>query len=132
MKRFTLKPLALAVGLALVGPVSAVTLDFGGSNIYMKFLDGDRRVVSKDSGDTASGADNGQWTEFELRIKATISPQVEAGVRLQSRSPAAYWTNFGFANNEGFSGATPGDIKTMAAQIDVAPTIAGRFGVPAP
>ena len=117
MKRFTLKPLALAVGLALVGPASAVTLDFGGSNIYMKFLDGDRRVVSKDSGDTASGADNGQWTEFELRIKATISPQVEAGVRLQSRSPAAYWTNFGFANNEGFSGATPGDIKTTQSKF---------------
>jgi hypothetical protein len=102
MKRFVLKPLALAVGLALVGPASAVTLDFGGSNIYMKFLDGDRRVVNanKISGDTASGTDNGQWTEFELRIKATISPQVEAGVRLQSRSSSAYWTDFGFADEK--------------------------------
>ena len=103
MKRPTLKPLALAIGLALVGPASAVTLDFGGSNVYMKFLDGDRRVVSQGSGDTSSGSDNGQWTEFELRIKAAISPQVEAGVRLQSRSVTAYWTNFGFANNEGFT-----------------------------
>jgi hypothetical protein len=117
MKRPTLKPLCLAIGLALAGPASAVNLDFSGSNIYMKFLDGDRRVVSKDSGDTASGADNGQWTEFELRIKATISPQVEAGVRVQSRSPASYWTNFGFANNEGFSGATPGDIKTTQSKF---------------
>jgi hypothetical protein len=57
------------------------------------------------SGDTASGADNGQWTEFELRIKATISKQVEAGVRLQSRSPAGYWTDFGFA--EGFRDQRP-------------------------
>ena len=30
-----------------------------------------------------------------MRIKATISKQVEAGVRLQSRSPAGYWTDFG-------------------------------------
>jgi hypothetical protein len=115
MKRPTLNPLALAIGLALVGPASAVTLDFGGSNIYMKFLDGDRRVVSPSSGDTASGTDNGQWSEFELRIKATISPQVEAGVRVQSRSPAAYWTDFGFNNNEGFtdSNAHPQQSKYM-------------------
>jgi hypothetical protein len=53
-------------------------------------------------------SDNGQWTEFELRIKATISKQVEAGVRLQSRSPAAYWTDFGFADE-----TTPTRAKFM-------------------
>ena len=105
MKKHTLKPMFLAVGLALAAPAAmAVNLDFSGSNIYMKFLDGDRHMVSTGpdntpgSGDTASGTDNGQWTEMELRIKATISPQVEAGVRIQSRSPAAYWTDFGFAD----------------------------------
>lgn len=98
MKKLTLKPLAAAVGLALTAPAMAVTLDFSGSNIYMKFLDGDQRRVSTSSGDTATGSDNGQWTEFELRMKATISKQVEAGIRLQSRSPAAYWTDFGFAD----------------------------------
>lgn len=108
-KSYNLKPLALAVGLALAAPGFAAPLDFSGSNIYMKFLDGDQRVTSNASGDTASGADQGQWTEFELRIKANISRQVEAGVRLQSRSPAAYWTNFGFANNEGFSGGNDND-----------------------
>lgn len=116
MKRPLLKPLSLAIGLALAGSANAVNLDFSGSNIYMKFLDGDRRTTSNSSGDTASGADQGQWTEFELRLKATISPQVEAGVRLQSRSPAAYWTDFGFNNNEGFGGATPGDIRPQQSK----------------
>ncbi len=98
MKKHTLTPLAAALGLLLAAPTFAAGLDFSGSNIYMKFLDGDQRRISLDSGDTASGADSGQWTEFELRIKATISKQVEAGVRIQSRSPAAYWTDFGFAD----------------------------------
>lgn len=116
MKKYTLKPLCLALGIAFIAPAAlAVTLDFSGSNIYMKFLDGDRHVVSKDSGDTASGSDNGQWTEMELRIKATISPQVEAGVRIQSRSPAAYWTDFGFANNEGFGDSA--NIKTTQSKF---------------
>lgn len=99
MKRFTLTPLAAALGLLAAAPAFAAGIDFGGSNIYMKFLDGNQRRVNTDSGDTAHSTDNGQWAEFELRIKATISKQVEAGLRLQSRSPAAYWTNFG-----GFSG----------------------------
>jgi hypothetical protein len=99
MKKPILSPLAAAVGLVLATPAFAQPkIDFSGSNIYMKFLDGDQRRVSTSSGDTASGTDNGQWTEFELRIKATISKQVEAGVRIQSRSPAAYWTDFGFAD----------------------------------
>jgi hypothetical protein len=95
MQRFTLTPLAAALGLLVAGPALAAGLDFGGSNIYMKFLDGNQRRVSVDSGDTAHSTDQGQWAEFELRIKATISKQVEAGLRLQSRSPGAYWTNFG-------------------------------------
>lgn len=108
MTKHTLKPLALAVGLALAGPALAVNLDFSGSNIYMKFLDGDRRSAdtgnpapsSGGSGDTQSGTDQGQWTEFELRIKANISRQVEAGVRLQSRSSGAYWTDYGGFGDE--------------------------------
>ena len=98
MKFPKLSPVAAALALSMSAPAFAAGIDFSGSNIYMKFLDGDQRRVSLDSGDTASGTDNGQWTEFELRIKATISKQVEAGVRLQSRSPAAYWTDFGFAD----------------------------------
>ena len=97
-----LKLLCLAIGLALVAPAQAVNFDFSGTNLYMKFLDGDRRVASTGaantpggSGDTASGTDQGQWTEFEMRIKATISRQVEAGLRLQSRSSAGYWTDYG-------------------------------------
>jgi hypothetical protein len=118
MKKPTLKPLVAALGMALAAPAAmAVDLDFSGSNIYMKFLDGDQRRTSNSSGDTATGADVGQWTEFELRIKARISKQVEAGVRVQSRSPAAYWTDFGFANNEGFSGANPGDIRPQQSKF---------------
>ena len=81
MKKPILKTLSLAIGLALTGGANAVNLDFSGSNIYMKFLDGNRRVASATdtSGDTASGTDQGQWTEFELRIKATISPPGRGG-----------------------------------------------------
>jgi hypothetical protein len=95
MKKLTLTPLAAALGLMLAAPAFAAGIDFSGSNIYTKFLDGNQRRSSTDSGDTQHSADQGQWTEFELRIKATISKQVEAGVRLQSRSPAGYWTDFG-------------------------------------
>ncbi|MFO1221122.1 MAG: hypothetical protein U1E89_22395 [Burkholderiaceae bacterium] len=102
MRTYKFKPIAAAAAFALAGPALAVDIDFSGSNIYMKFLDGNQRITSNSSGDTASGADQGQWTEFELRMKARISKQVEAGIRLQSRSPAAYWTDFGFNNNEGF------------------------------
>jgi hypothetical protein len=111
-----LKPVAVAALLALAaGGAMAQKLDFSGSNIYIKMLDGDQIRSNDGSGDTASGADQGQWTEFELRIKATISKQVEAGVRIQSRSPAAYWTDFGFNNNEGFtdSNARPQQSKFM-------------------
>lgn len=95
MTRHLLTPLAAAAAMALAAPAFAAGIDFSGSNIYMKFLDGDQRRASVDSGDTAHNADQGQWTEFELRIKATISKQVEAGLRLQSRSVASYWTNYG-------------------------------------
>jgi hypothetical protein len=108
MKKLTLTPLAAALGLMLAAPAFAAGIDFGGSNIYMKFLDGNQRRVdvgsapSGGNGATDGNNDNGQWTEFELRIKATISKQVEAGVRLQSRSPSAYWTDFGgFGGPEG-------------------------------
>jgi hypothetical protein len=114
MKKLTLKPVAVAIGLVLAAPAFAAGLDFSGSNIYMKFLDGNRRSVDTNApdgaGDTAHNTDNGQWTEFELRIKATISKQVEAGIRMQSRSPAAYWTDFG-----GFGG--PEDTPTRASNM---------------
>jgi hypothetical protein len=109
MKLTIALPLLAACGLlAAVPALAQPKIDFGGSNIYMKFLDGDQRRVDPGSapsggnGATDGGNDNGQWTEFELRIKATISKQVEAGIRLQSRSPSAYWTDFGgFGGPEG-------------------------------
>ncbi len=119
MKKHTLTPLAAALGLLLAAPSFAAGLDFSGSNIYMKFLDGDQRRISLSSGDTASGADSGQWTEFELRIKATISKQVEAGVRIQSRSPAAYWTDFGFADET--SGVRAKWMKLRGAYVLLTP-----------
>jgi len=100
MTRFPLKPLSLALGLALAGPALAVQIDFSGSNIYMKFLDGNQRKEAGGSIDTASGGDQGQFSELELRIKAVISPKVEAGARIQSRSSAAYWSEFGFQNED--------------------------------
>jgi hypothetical protein len=104
-----LKPLCVAVGLALAGPALAVDIDFSGSNIYMKFLDGDHRVESLGSIDTASGSDQGQFSELELRITAKVSRQVEAGARVQSRSSGGYWSeNGGFADE-----STPIKAKNM-------------------
>ena len=88
--------LSLAVALAISGSVNAGAIDWTGSNIYMKFLDGDQRAQAANSIDTASGGDQGQFSELELRMKAVISPQVEAGARIQSRSSSAYWTEYGF------------------------------------
>ncbi|MBU0620917.1 MAG: hypothetical protein KJ795_03620 [Gammaproteobacteria bacterium] len=101
MNKSTIKPLCLAIGLALAGPVSAVSLDLTGANIYMKFLDGSQIGAPSGSIDTASGGDQGQFTEMNLTFKATISPKVEAGGRIQSRSSAAYWTEFGGFGQEG-------------------------------
>jgi hypothetical protein len=101
MKKNTLKPLCLAVGLALAGSASAVTMDFSGSNFYMKFLDGNQHGAPTGSIDNASGADSGQFTELNLIFKARISPKVEAGGRIQSRSSAADWTEFGGFGSEG-------------------------------
>ena len=127
MKAYPLTPLAAAAAMLLAAPAMAAGIDFSGSNIYMKFLDGDRRVVSvgtpdnPGSGDTSNNTDNGQWTEFELRMKATISRQVEAGIRLQSRSPAAYWTDFGgFGGNEQTS-TRASNMKLRGAYVLLTP-----------
>ncbi len=107
MRKHTLKPLAAAVGLMLAAPAFAAGLDFSGSNIYMKFLDGNQlKANTNHSIDTASGGDQGQFTEINLVFKATISKQVEAGGRIQSRSSDAYWTDFG---GFGLEGASTGD-----------------------
>ncbi len=128
MKKLSIKPVCAAIGMALAAPAFAAGIDFSGSNIYMKFLDGDQRRVSTGnpggpgSGDTSSGTDNGQWTEFELRIKATISKQVEAGVRLQSRSPAAYWTDFGgFGGDNELTPTRANFVKLRGAYVLLTP-----------
>jgi hypothetical protein len=90
----------MAIGLALAGSASAATVDFSGSNIYMKFLDGNQHAASTSSIDTNSGSDVGQFTEMNIIFKATLSPQVEAGGRIQSRSSASYWTDYGGFGNE--------------------------------
>ena len=104
MRNCTIKPLCMAIGLALAGSASAATVDFSGSNFYMKFLDGNQRGAPNGSIDTASGGDQGQFTELNLIFKATLSPQVEAGGRIQSRSSAAYWTEFGGFGQENAGG----------------------------
>src|SRR3990172_1989206 len=105
----SIQVLCLAGGLALAGPVLAVELDFSGSNIYMKFRDGSHRLVSGGSIDTASGSDQGQFSELELRIAAKISRQVEAGARVLSRSSGSYWSEFGGFADE----TTPIKAKNM-------------------
>ena len=113
MNKYTIKPLGLAIGLALAGSASAATVDFSGSNIYMKFLDGNQHSASTASIDTASGSDIGQFTELNLVFKATLSPQVEAGGRVQSRSSASYWTDYGGFGNEGNVNGNVNDMKFM-------------------
>lgn len=128
MKNYTVKPLWLAIGLAFAGPASAATLDLSGSNIYMKFLDGNQRTTSTGSIDTNSGADQGQFTELNLVFKATISPQVEAGGRIQSRSSAAYWTEYGGFGKENATGGYQNDeinhqkfMKLRGAYVELTP-----------
>lgn len=128
MKNPTLKPIALAVGLMLAAPAFGAGIDFSGSNIYMKFLDGDQRVASQGgpntpggSADTASGTDQGQWTEFELRMKVNISKQVEAGVRLQSRSSAAYWTDYGGFGDPELTPTRANYVKLRGAYVLLTP-----------
>lgn len=106
MIKHTLKPLCMAVGLAMAGSASATTIDFSGSNFYMKFLDGNMmqassKSISTDGGPFGGNADQGQFTELNLIFKATISPKVEAGGRIQSRSSAAYWSEYGGFGQEG-------------------------------
>ncbi|MBI4808283.1 MAG: hypothetical protein HY799_04985 [Nitrosomonadales bacterium] len=106
MNKYTLKPLCLAIGLAMAGSASATSVDFSGSNFYMKFLDGNMmqsssKSISTDGGPFGGNADQGQFTELNLIFKATISPQVEAGGRVQSRSSAAYWSEYGGFGQEG-------------------------------
>lgn len=113
MKNHTLKPLCMAVGLALAGSASAMTMDFSGTNFYMKFLDGNQHKASTASIDTASGSDLGQFTEMNIIFKATLSPQVEAGGRIQSRSSASYWTDYGGFGNEGNVNGNINDMKFM-------------------
>jgi hypothetical protein len=120
MKRHTLKPLCLAVGLALAGPALAVDLSFTGSNIYMKFLNGDHRIESGGSIDTASGSDQGQFSELELRITARVSRQVEAGARVLSRSSGSYWSEFGGFADEN-SPIKAKNMKLRGAYISLTP-----------
>lgn len=123
MKNNKLKPLGMAItltGLMLAGPAMAADIDFSGSDIYMKFLDGDHRLVSPGSIDTASGADQGQFTELEIHMMSKISRQVEAGARILSRSSGAYWSEFGGFADEN----TPIKAKNMklrGAYINLTP-----------
>lgn len=126
MKNITVKPLCLAIGLALSGSASALTLDFSGSNIYMKFFDGNMRQADangKASIDTASGGDQGQFTELNLIFKATISPKVQAGGRIQSRSSDAYWSQYGgFGQENGTvsaSGSTAAGCVALPCAVNV-------------
>ena len=128
MKNHSVKPLCLAIGLALAGPVSAATVDFSGSNIYMKFLDGNMRGANNGSIDTNSGTDQGQFTEMNLMFKSTVSSKVEMGGRIQSRSSAAYWTEFGGFGKENAAGGYVNNeinhqsfMKLRGAYIELSP-----------
>ncbi len=125
MKSYKIKKLCLALGLAFAGSASAATIDFSGTNFYMKFLDGSQRGANNGSIDTASGTDQGQFTEFNLIFKTRISSKVEAGGRVQSRSSAAYWTEFGGFGQENSVGANEVNhqkmMKLRGAYIELSP-----------
>ncbi|MFZ5524307.1 MAG: hypothetical protein ACOY9D_09545 [Pseudomonadota bacterium] len=130
MKYLKVRPLCVAIGMALAGSASATTIDFSGSNFYMKFLDGNMmqastKSISTDGGPFGGNADQGQFTELNLIFKATISPQVEAGGRIQSRSSAAYWSEYGGFGNEGTVGNDSVNhqkmMKLRGAYIELSP-----------
>lgn len=125
MKKFKLTHhIGIVAGLALAGSASAATIDFSGTNFYMKMLDGNMRQASTSSIDTNSGNDQGQFTEMNLIFKTTLSPQVEAGGRIQSRSSASYWTDYGGFGNEGNVNGNVNDMKFMklrGAYVELTP-----------
>jgi hypothetical protein len=128
MKSNYIKLLCMATGIALAGSASAVTVDFSGTNFYMKFLDGNQQGAPNGSIDTASGGDQGQFTEMNLIFKSRISSKVEAGGRIQSRSSAAYWTEFGgFGQENAAGGYTNNEInhqkfmKLRGAYVELTP-----------
>jgi hypothetical protein len=125
MKAQHIKPICIAVSLAFSGAAAATTVDFSGSNFYMKFLDGNMRGAPSGSIDTASGGDQGQFTELNLIFKATISPQVSAGGRIQSRSSAAYWTEYGGFGQENSVGNNEVNhqkmMKLRGAYVELTP-----------
>jgi len=125
MKKFTLKPLCLAIGFALAGNAAAASIDLSGTNFYMKFLDGNQRKANANAAsiDTASGTDQGQFTEMNLVFKATLSPKVEAGGRIQSRSSDSYWTDYGGfgLENSANNGNTQKWMKLRGAYVELSP-----------
>lgn len=124
MNKRTVKPLCMAIGLALAGSASATTVDFSESNLYMKFLDGNQHAASNQSIDTASGSDQGQFTELSLVFKATISPKVLVGGRIQSRSSDAYWSQyggFGLSGNDANNYNSQKFMKLRGAYMELTP-----------
>jgi hypothetical protein len=125
MLKHKLTPLCIAIGMALAGSASAATVDFSGSNFYMKFLDGNMRKAdaNKPSIDTASGTDQGQFTELNLVFKATLSSKVEAGGRIQSRSSDAYWSQYGgFGQENGTNMNNQKFMKLRGAYVELSPS----------
>jgi len=125
MKAHQIKPICLAISLAFSGSAAATTIDFSGSNYYMKFLDGNMLGAPSGSIDTASGGDQGQFTELNLIFKAVISPQVQAGGRIQSRSSAAYWSEYGGFGQENSVGNNEVNhqkmMKLRGAYVELTP-----------
>jgi hypothetical protein len=120
----------MAIGLAFAGSAAATTIDYSGSNFYMKFLDGNMKQastksISTDGGPFGGNSDQGQFTELNLNFKAKISPQVEAGGRIQSRSSAAYWSEYGGFGNEGTVGNDSVNhqkmMKLRGAYVELSP-----------
>jgi hypothetical protein len=121
-----IKSLSLAVGLAIAGSAYAGSIDFTGSNIYMKFLDGDQGLNDTNStyGNTLgdNGSDQGQAYELEIRMKSQISDQVEAGARIKSRFLRNYWTTESFGDEQNATALqTNKYMKLRGAYVNLTP-----------
>lgn len=100
MKRSLLCGAAL-LGLAVAGTGGPAAAQGSGNvqwfgTIYIKFLDGNEREQNGlQNASEGNSGDQGQGIEADLQLRANVSRQVEAGVRIQSRFNKNYWANFG-------------------------------------
>ena len=140
--KVTLVAVLAALGMAPQAGNAQQSSDYGNlkwsGDIYMKFLDGNRQQdwsmsYNFDSTPGESGGDQGQATEFDVKLSGQLSKEVEFYARIQSRLHRGFWANYdGYAVPGHPNQAAPGScteadprcnsyIKLRGARVIITP-----------